>query len=180
MPELQLSIILTLEAAVLVWMIYSRPYIRAVDNAVVMLLQATVCALLLFEGCYYVSWSDSSDAMLAFAYICAYWLGILLCLIRFAFGFYRKQAVFPIEPLSAITDPSTAELKSSPTKAIDDEDQIISEKPNILYNQISRPTPPSRVKTLSKVQPDSPLRLNVQKKQEEIPSRGRRVKVVNG
>ena len=180
LPELQLSIILTLEAAVLVWMIYSRPYIRAVDNAVVMMQQATVCALLLFEGCYYVSWSDSSDVMLAFAYICAYWLGILLCLVRFAFGFYRKQAVFPLEPLSASTYPSTAELKSSPTKAIDDEDQIVSEKPNNQYNQLNKPSPPQRVKSLSKVQPDSPFRLDAVKKQEETASRGRRVKVVNG
>lgn len=153
LPELQFSLVQTMEVGILAYMLYSRPYVRSIDNAAVALVQAVVCLLVLLEGCFYGNWSERGTLVLTFAFIGTFWLGILLCFLRFAFGFSCKKAVFPIEPASGITDTSSAELKTRTENTNMEDDKITCELPNNPYKQIAKPASPLRVKSLSKVLP---------------------------
>jgi hypothetical protein len=171
--ELQIVAMLVLEALVLVWVVYARPYEKPVDNLCLALVHADVCLLLLFDGCFLLSWNEKEEIFLALAYAGAYIAGITICLARFAVNLYSKKEPPALEPQTAITDITVTELKSTRVKAIDDSDQIPSQKPSDPYLKMQTLTPPLKVKHQNKVVPMSPatpltaVPVNTQNSQED-------------
>lgn len=154
--EIQLGALLALEGCVLAWLLYARPYDRAVDRMGVGLLQAIVCLLLFFECCFLLSWNDRGEMFLAFAYIFTYWFGIVVSLARFGLSLYSQRNLQAPEPQTAMTEVSVVELKSHLPKVADEEDQILSQKPSDPYYKMTSVSPPLREKSPNQVHPITP------------------------
>ena len=174
--ELQAIAMLVLEALVLVWVVYARPYEKPVDNLCLALVHADVCLLLLFDSCFLLSWNENGEMFLALAYIGAYLTGITVCLARFAVNLYSKKETPAQEPQTAITDITATELKPTPAKATEESDQVLSQKPSDPYLKMQTLTPPSKVKHRNQVVPVTPatpltaVPVNTQNSQEDAES----------
>jgi len=156
LAQIQVVGMLILEAFVVVWMLYARPYQRAIDTICITLLHANIGLLLLFEACFLQSWNEKGEMFLAFAFIATYLFGIGICLVRFGVNLYFKKDSPAPEPQTAITDISSTELKSHKANLPDETDRVLSQKPSDPYKKMPTLTPPLQAKRPNQVHPVTP------------------------
>lgn len=132
----QVAALLGMEIVVLAWLIYARPYPLLVENVLVCVLQAVVCLLVLFEGCFLIDWPDAEQQFLTLAYVSTYWAGVGVCLARFAIGLYGSRVEEDAESdqtkTETVTDPQHA------VKVTDVDEHIKSQLPNDYYDRMPR------------------------------------------
>ena len=134
-PAAQVTILLATEASLFLYLLFSRPYIQPIENILVCLLQSIVCLLVIFESCFLLSWSENEQQFLTFAYIGAYWTGILVCLVRFAVGLYGSRIEEETE--SEVTKTEVVEGKHE-GKMTDVDERIKSQLPNDFYEKMPK------------------------------------------